>query len=450
MKRILSAIAVTILVALPVPGRAGTNQPDCAGIGILVMPHNSTKIMSVTPGGPAALAGVQMGDVLTSIDENDTATMTSKEIIAALRGDTGTTVRIAIKKRDGTQSAITLTRVDLSSFYPGHSPAVEADTKAEPAPTALATNTEQALVQILQALQKINARLDKLEDPDDDRTSRSSHRSSGPDRKLLNAIQYPEDPTKENVRNYVDRIAIATEGQNSYSTSDPQVPMLARVGEENMDILIDAAETSGRGMSHYHINRAIQRLATEKSKDLILRALNDNRELAEVVLENNWQGDARDTLVTGLSDAEYLPSQWIECVASFKDPATYDALLGYFVRGMNRSQTYNVIKDLPGISMDKSVDDAWLRARRSHHWERCSMAIIAISYGRQDALEQLIRDMDAKDMERNSHLRDQAQFAILDHTDVTNAELDDLKAWYAASKDSLTFDPATKKFTRAK
>ena len=78
------------------------------------------------------------------------------------------------------------------------------------------------------------------------------------------------------------------------------------------------------------------------------------------------------------------------------------------------------------------------------------MAIIAISYGRQDALEQLIRDMDAKDMERNSHLRDQAQFAILDHTDVTNAEVDDLKAWYAASKDSLTFDPATKKFTRAK
>jgi len=63
----------------------------------------------VIAGGPAALAGVRAGDVLTAIDGRALATRDAASLGAALRGTIGTTVRVTVE-RDGTLQTFALVR----------------------------------------------------------------------------------------------------------------------------------------------------------------------------------------------------------------------------------------------------------------------------------------------------------------------------------------------------
>jgi S1-C subfamily serine protease len=73
-------------------------------------------VAAVTPGGPAARAGIAPGDVITSIDGQPI--LSSVDVAEALaRLTSGQTVQIAIKKRDGASAIV---KVTLGQ-YPGRS-----------------------------------------------------------------------------------------------------------------------------------------------------------------------------------------------------------------------------------------------------------------------------------------------------------------------------------------
>jgi hypothetical protein len=147
---------------------------------------------------------------------------------------------------------------------------------------------------------------------------------------LLATIILPENPTRAQVQEYVQRIADATRGQTRFSYSgDPQAAMLTKVGAAHLDILLN---TSGWDLRHY-VTGAVATLATDEHKALILAKLPEMRDLASVVLKRQWQNDAKDILRRGLEQETNLPSEWIRAAIRTGDPALHPLLCGTWRKG---------------------------------------------------------------------------------------------------------------------
>lgn len=271
--------------------------------------------------------------------------------------------------------------------------------------------------------------------------------SRGPDREALMKIKFPDPLTSESARAYIGDILAASSGQNSFTDTDPQVALLAKVGEDNISALLDFSD--GNGMAGYHLTRAIQRVATERSKDLILSKLPQNKQLAGLVLKRGWAPDARKTLLDGLNNfSDYMPCEWITALASLHDTNTYPALLNYFENGQNRASTYEAIKNLPGIELAPSVATAWDRSRFGHRYEATSMAIIALGYGHASALEYIVRALQQPDTKKNDYEISRLMSAVWEGADFVGSP-EEITAWYEANKTSLAFDPVAKKFRKS-
>jgi hypothetical protein len=272
----------------------------------------------------------------------------------------------------------------------------------------------------------------------------------GPDEEALAKITLPENPTKEQVRKYVSDIAAVSQKQNSFSSDDPQVEMLMKVGPANLDVLLDSLSGNRRriGNMSFYIMPAVKGLAGNEHKEMILKHLAQQPELAEIVLGQGWAADARDVLTEGLrAKRRDLPSDWIKAVASFKDPATYDALKSYLANGNNPAETYKDIKDLPGIELSQEVAESWERVKDEQNpWEVQQMAGIAMEYGRLDALEQEVQLLGGDQQRQFGFMPDMnPRRLILRYTDARGTP-DEIRKWYEENKSRLVFDKAAKKF----
>ena len=277
--------------------------------------------------------------------------------------------------------------------------------------------------------------------------SPSSHSSRGQQSEKIAEIGFPGEPTEENLRNYINEILVASLGVTYRSSSDPQVSMLALVGADNLQLLVNAmGEGAHSSAGGYYLNYAIKRLAEDRHKEMILQALPTKQCLVSVVLQKGWEEDAKDTLITELKGANgaYLPTDWVKAVAALQDPETYDALGEYFSKASNASYIYKSIHMLPGIQLNDAVGKAWENAKEStHYYTVGSMAAIAISYGHQDAIEELIDLM--KDPPKNMSSSLNPRLSLIMHLGVKGSN-EEIIAWYETNKDNLVFDSETKKF----
>ncbi|VGO22523.1 hypothetical protein [Pontiella sulfatireligans] len=275
--------------------------------------------------------------------------------------------------------------------------------------------------------------------------SSSSYISSIPDTSAkdnadkLAEVQLPDNATREEMKVYIQKIHNISATQSSYSPRDPQTAMLMEVGAENLGLLL---ENGGEWNSHYELY-AVKKLARAEHKDLILKYLAEQKDLAEVVVEFGWESEARETLLEGLKAEEYLPGEWIKAVASFKDPATYPLLTGFLVNGRNRDSTYGIIKELPGIELEEPVAKAWRQAKYEQNWERIDMIPIATAYGHADALGAAAIMLN--DDELQGYQRKELRNAFKKHTGIRGAD-EELLNWYKANKAALRFNPETKMF----
>ncbi|MHC5038345.1 MAG: hypothetical protein ACYTHM_13605 [Planctomycetota bacterium] len=267
-------------------------------------------------------------------------------------------------------------------------------------------------------------------------------------------IKLPENPTKEQVREYVRKIQDASRGQRVFSSSDPQTTLLIRVGSEHLDVLIDALEREMIGMSNYHLINAIKSLARRKHLPLIRTALPLHKNLAEVILAKGWEREVKDILVEELrSGHSYLPTEWIKAVASLRDPSTYKDLLEFFVHGSNPCMTFDALKaipDFPRMDLENAVGQVWRRVKSGEtgfgpsQWERDTVAKIAAKYGHVDALGHLLnvlnRERDTR-FSRYPNLRPEVLRLV--PLRGTNREL---LQWYTQNRDRLRFDKAKGKY----
>lgn len=279
------------------------------------------------------------------------------------------------------------------------------------------------------------------------RSSYNSFASKGPALERLAKIEMPADRSAENLKHYINEIIFASQNQNMFSPQDPQVTMLARIGTDNLPLLINALPAGpGNSMGLYYLEYAIKLLADDRHKALILKELPLRQRLVSVVTDKGWEQDARDILVSEMegSASAQLPTEWFKAVASFQDPATYSALANYFSKSMSASYLYQYISLLPGIQLDDAVAAAWARAKAPDRtYSTANMAPIAISYGHQDAADTLIELLKNPPDRMSSSVNPRR--TLLMHLDTAGSD-EEIIAWYAANKNNLIFDPESKKF----
>ncbi len=319
------------------------------------------------------------------------------------------------------------------------------------------TDTNAAILKELRELRamlaEIKAELAELKNQmKASRPSEDPTRSKGPDLKALQKIKLPENPTEDQVRDYIDSIIMASKGQRIWSGRDPQVRMLVKLGRKRLKLLIDAL---GSGRS-YHLIKAIEQLATEADKQLIIDELRRHHGLVEIVLREGWEKDAKDTLVRVLATRpRSLPTEWIKAVGRLKDPKTYDDLKAYFLEGLNPHYTYKALVDLPNFDLAGAVAEIWDFIKDyptepsdlMDYGRKNSVAIIAVGYGHLDALEFLVKQQ--LEPQEDSWTYKSIRHAILRHSDFSGSKAE-IADSFEKHKHSLVFDSKKKKFVIVK
>ncbi len=87
------------------------------GIGVTIQWNEEAsgfEIMSVTEGGPAEEAGVQVGDILIAVEGQSTANLTSDETSDLVRGEEGTAVSLTFR-RDGQTLELSVMRASIET-----------------------------------------------------------------------------------------------------------------------------------------------------------------------------------------------------------------------------------------------------------------------------------------------------------------------------------------------
>ena len=308
------------------------------------------------------------------------------------------------------------------------------------------------LLEVKKDIAKLQKEVEK-EEPDeeeDDMDFFSGHQSRKADTAKLRKIKLPQNPTEEQIEDYIEDIMNASRGQNSFSSEDRQVMMLTKIGAEHLELLINAMDSGdGHGFfgGSYHVKAAILKLAREEDKKLILDSLPQFTFLVQVVLDNGWEKDAKEVLLDELESApQNLPSEWIQAVVNLNDSKTYDDLKWYLINRDNRYGTFQTIRDLPGIDLEETVAAAWDTAG-NHEWEERGIAKIAIQYGHVDALKNLVDFLNNKEVNRweVSAIRP----LVIRHIDFYGSNTE-ISKWLTDNSDNLTFDKKTKKFSAVK
>jgi hypothetical protein len=212
-------------------------------------------------------------------------------------------------------------------------------------------------------------------------------------------VMLPANPTKAQVREYVDALlALSQREAHAGLLTD----MLKKVGHENIDVLLDVQDTFRNGRLGGALDMAAAQITEPGDKKLVLGELEKHPLLVDVVVKNDWAPEARETLLSGLRDAQQraLPADWIKAVASLRDPATYPDLEAYLVRCRRKQETFNAIRRLPGMELADTVDLAWKQAKIEGPGDVLAAAGMAAGYGHIDALDELAKIL--KDDESSS------------------------------------------------
>jgi len=146
----------------------------------------------------------------------------------------------------------------------------------------------------------------------------------------LSSASLPASPTKEQARAYVLRILESSKDVRTQAAGDPQVKALSKVGQQNVDVLIDAL---GAYPSSCYPVFAVIKLASSESKALVISKMPEKRTLASVVFAKGWESDAKAQLLDGLRNSKTgLPYDWLRASAKLKSKEANALLKEQFVK----------------------------------------------------------------------------------------------------------------------
>lgn len=100
--KFLAAILVFLTASAAL---AGNSSRNFGGVGIDGTPWADGRIVvkQIVAGGPAHLAGIKAGDIITHIDGKPTEGSNFKEMVERLRGRAGTPIELVIRRPGDTK-----------------------------------------------------------------------------------------------------------------------------------------------------------------------------------------------------------------------------------------------------------------------------------------------------------------------------------------------------------
>jgi len=269
-------------------------------------------------------------------------------------------------------------------------------------------------------------------------------RSRTADLDELDQIKLPHDATRDQVRDYVSAILVASR-RVSEDEHDPQIGMVEKVGTQNVDLLIQMA----RDDDNYYVNHAINTLAQPADMPMVIDALGQDRDLIDTVIDHGWQADAKAALLEMLAKKSptsgYYPESWYTALASLKDPSTYDALKTKYIEDPDED-LFKALQALPNFDLAGAVDAAWKSAQATGAWKVREALPAALQFGEPDAIDVAVKMLGAPD---NGYDKQRARKFLKQYTPVvgnTDAELLD---WFKKNRAKLVFDPNAHKFILA-
>ena len=303
--------------------------------------------------------------------------------------------------------------------------------------------------QLLVQLAQINAHLQSIDKKLEEKTyskkntKRKEKEYKGVNHIKLNEIKFPREITTESIEKYVFSILEASKFQNSYSKNDPQVDLLTEIGEKHIEILFKYSTYFELWLRYYPL-KAINKMATEKSRKYFPLYLEKSPRLIITLNKNNWQNDVRAILLKGIKNKwKNLPHEWVEAIASFQDPSTFEALSIYYSESAYHYSIYERLKNLPDFPLEEATIKAWKNAKYSDSWQSRMLSIIAVRYGQEDALEYIVNLL------RNSGKKSKFQKHIVAFVNATNTDIktkQEIIVWYDLHKNQLSFNKKSMKF----
>jgi len=321
-----------------------------------------------------------------------------------------------------------------------------------------AADADPTRKEMLKELIQLNKHLSSLEKKIDELSKKSiagsprfvgaDHQPRGADRVLLSKIKYPEKATKENLKKYIKEIQDACRNQNSFSSDDPQVKMLEKVGHENIELLMDAltaavSQPMSMQCGQTYLENAITKLVGPGDKELVIKMLPKNQNMISAVIKYGWEKDAKEVIINKIKYSQYVPHEFIQAVAGFRDPSTYPFIRSYFVKNGNPEMIYPYIKDLP-IDFDAAINEAWTAATFSNElWRLRQMAPLALENGNVDAFEYLLDYIQTPKV--NQYELPKLCFLVKKYSG-KDGSTEEISQWVKKNRKQLYFDKKAKKF----
>jgi len=280
-------------------------------------------------------------------------------------------------------------------------------------------------------------------------------------------IRLSADPDREEYKEYIQRFMEIVETKNSRSYLDAEVIVLARVGADNVNLLLEAIIERDGTDPDYYLYHALDELITAEHKEIILENLEECPFLIEYFIRYHWEEEVRELLIERFkTDPAGCPNEWLPVIARFADPSTYPAFRNYFVRKYTDSMYGAVVlpdntiqisfasndyrdvlrdvallRSLPGFAVDQVVNRTWEERDRNNYINR-NLALAAIEYGNPDALAYAM-ELLADEKQYIGGMK--AEWAILLYIDFVG-DREQIIEWYAKNKDRLVFDRVTRTF----
>lgn len=273
----------------------------------------------------------------------------------------------------------------------------------------------------------------------------------------LDSITLAENPTREQVREYVVKLVRTGDQIKRIRNTDPQVKKLQKVPAEHFDVLLGEDLRLMRG--HGYVRYAVTGESAKKHKAAIIAAAGRESWLVSIIVQNKWTKEAGPVFVDAVNDDPlHVSTTLIRYAITADGPAVRDALIERLVAGDNRSSTYSYLKQIPGdpLELDTAVALAWERVNNDPAManERRRLLHYAMQHGQPGAVEESVNMYRAYAERLNNPKLSKAsrdstarllRSRVVDHFQF-DGEVDEFYSWYDRVKDRVQWDRVARKY----
>ncbi len=265
----------------------------------------------------------------------------------------------------------------------------------------------------------------------------------------LAKIKLPQNPTEEQIAEYIQKIQAATENQTTFSPSDPQVAMYAKIGTGHLKTVMPFLSDNSRGT--FHLRYALPKLVAKSDKEFVLKNLAQYPQLMNSVLDNGWYPAERKAVLEAMESTRSFHEFEKAIAMMITTPEDQKALVKIFENNPSAGGLASRIETFPDVDLGKLAETVWKKNRFSQNtWEVLPFAVFAVKNGNKDAFPFLFSQMLMQTSRGGQSYVHGYQGTSLSYlvNDLLDRDTDvkETFAWYRKNAAQLVFDKKQMKY----